>query len=207
MSNLVNAQQISVLKEAENQIQIGEVLEVKININNPYNEDVELEVLERIINGVTLVQPTKPDKTEFHDAIEASFFRWKVDIPAKKIVTLTYKIKLNNLGEYTLAPTRITNLANNEVYLSESLNINVLCNPNNICEENENSLNCPQDCSSGIADGICDYKLDNKCDPDCEYDPDCGRVTEPTKINKNFIFYILGLAVVFIVFFLLRKKR
>ena len=204
---LANAQQILVIKETKNEIQLDDILEIKININNPYNKDLKVEVLEALPKGVTLIDPSKPDKIEFHDALEESFFRWEVNIPANKITTLKYKIKPDNLGEYTLPKTKVTSLANNEVYLSDPLTINVLCNPNNICEENENSLNCAADCSTGLKDGICDYKADGKCDLDCDYDPDCGKVREPNIINKYLVFYIIGIVFILIFIFLLRKSR
>jgi hypothetical protein len=50
------------------------------------------------------------------------------------------------------------------------------CNLDNICDENENRLTCPEDCHMSEKDGICHQVEDGICtyDPDCEEpDPDC----------------------------------
>jgi len=46
---------------------------------------------------------------------------------------------------------------------------------NNECNLNENFLNCPQDCPSGLKDGYCAPLWDFACDPDCgrANDPNC----------------------------------
>jgi len=47
-----------------------------------------------------------------------------------------------------------------------------------ICEENENALQCLQDCSEQKKDGLCNYEKDNICDPDCmNVDPDCKQLS------------------------------
>ncbi len=60
----------------------------------------------------------------------------------------------------------------------------------NICQENENALTCPQDCKSGIKDGICDRQIDGVCDPDCAKgaDPDCAA-------TANYYYYVAAIAV------------
>jgi hypothetical protein len=50
------------------------------------------------------------------------------------------------------------------------------CNLNNICDEDENKLLCPEDCPNSQKDGLCQNIEDDICknDPDCEgKDPDC----------------------------------
>mgnify|MGYP003966547567 FL=1 len=70
----------------------------------------------------------------------------------------------------------------------EMLNINLIqynrCNLNNICDENENKLLCPEDCYESDKDGICQNIENGVCneDPDCiTEDPDC--IIEENKIN------------------------
>ncbi len=60
----------------------------------------------------------------------------------------------------------------------------------NICQENENALTCPQDCKSGTKDGICDRQIDGVCDPDCAKgaDPDCAA-------TANYYYYVAAIAV------------
>ena len=55
-----------------------------------------------------------------------------------------------------------------------------ICDGNEVCEGQENSQNCPQDCAQGQADNYCDGIADGICDPDCttQADPDCR--LEPT---------------------------
>lgn len=70
----------------------------------------------------------------------------------------------------------------------EMLNVNLIqynrCNLNNICDENENKLLCPEDCYNSDKDGVCQNIEDGVCneDPDCvTEDPDC--IIEENKIN------------------------
>ncbi len=81
---------------------------------------------------------------------------------------------------------------------------------NDFCNiESENSLNCPQDCPTGIKDNICDAVKDNRVDPDCEEgkDPDDTIIYE-TKIaerhgESNLLVYGVLLAGAVLVFALL----
>jgi hypothetical protein len=59
---------------------------------------------------------------------------------------------------------------------------------NNFCNtEFENSLNCPQDCPTGIKDSICDAVKDNRVDPDCKEgeDPDDTSTYEAKIAEKH----------------------
>ena len=62
-----------------------------------------------------------------------------------------------------------------EVYNIDLMNYN-LCNLNDICEDNENLINCKDDCKNSDKDGLCFNVEDGLCDndPDCKgLDPDC----------------------------------
>ncbi|MFW5852476.1 MAG: hypothetical protein ACOCUR_00425 [Nanoarchaeota archaeon] len=55
-------------------------------------------------------------------------------------------------------------------------NNNGICEPcsEGLCNNIENHLTCPDDCSSGDKDNYCDLQRDGVCDPDCvHYDFDC----------------------------------
>ena len=50
------------------------------------------------------------------------------------------------------------------------------CNLNNVCDEKENKVLCPEDCHDSLKDGLCQNIEDGVCDndPDCQNeDPDC----------------------------------
>jgi len=79
-----------------------------------------------------------------------------------------------------------------------SIDLELICNKNNICDNYENYFSCEIDCPSGSNDGTCDKLTDSKCDPDCAIpsdDPDCitkivTTITEKTTTtiqlcNKN----------------------
>ncbi|MFH0875548.1 MAG: hypothetical protein V1859_06410 [archaeon] len=60
------------------------------------------------------------------------------------------------------------------------------CNINSICDENENELDCPEDCRKTGKDGLCTAIEDKICkiDPDCKMeDPDC--IIQKEKINNT----------------------
>ena len=54
----------------------------------------------------------------------------------------------------------------------------LFCNHDDICQEKENNLVCPDDCTL-IGDGYCSYQQDGICDSDCiTGEPDCQLPTE-----------------------------
>lgn len=69
---------------------------------------------------------------------------------------------------------------------------NLLCNNNQICEENENYLSC-SDCNFYAEDGLCfeginpvlNYWNDHYCDPDCYKDDDCQKENCNDKIKNQ----------------------
>lgn len=61
-----------------------------------------------------------------------------------------------------------------------TINLQLLCNNNGVCENYENYFSCENDCPSGSKDGACDKVKDGICDPDCAMpsdDPDCVKTT------------------------------
>jgi hypothetical protein len=63
-----------------------------------------------------------------------------------------------------------------------SIDLELICNKNNVCDNYENYFSCPQDCLSGSSDGTCDKLKDGICDTDCvpDVDPDCIITTTTT---------------------------
>jgi len=192
--SFASAQTSNVIKTSQDKIKLNEALNVNIIINNPNSIERSYEVTEKVPQGFILVDPKEASDVEKNDALSINLYKWKITIPSNKIVTLNYKIKPTQLGEYTLSPTKILDINTNDIYLSDSKKFDVLCVPNNKCDEDENSLNCPEDCNSGLADGICDYKADGKCDPDCEDEPDCKNIS-----YKIYLYIVLGLIVLIII--------
>ena len=201
--SLVNAQQINVVKDAPDAIKLQDILNVDISINNPEDIKKSYEIVEIIPQGFTLIQPSQPDDIEQRDALLIMLYRWKTDIQPKNVFTINYKIKPNEVGEYTIPPTKVIDLSDNNIYLSEPKQILVLCNPDNMCEENENSVNCPEDCKGSLKDGICEYKADGICDPDCEEEPDCKN------LSSNYYIYliIISLFILTTIIFVISKIK
>jgi len=186
------AQDIQVIKESRDTINLGDQIEIRIIFNNPHNHATDFEVKEILPQGVTLIKPDKADSFEIHDGLLTKVYRWRIRLDKGEIASITYIIKPNYLGEYGIKPTVVTDKLENKEYNGNAIRFFVFCSPNNLCEQNENSLNCPLDCKKGFKDNICDYKFDNTCDPDCEEDPDCGL------INTNPIL-IIGLILLIII--------
>lgn len=203
--NIAYAEDVTVTKEINDNIKLNDIIEVKINILNPYQTEKTFQVSERLPNNIQLISPEKPDEVKKYNGIEASFLKWNIIISPNQVSTLIYKMKIKSLGDYSIQPTDITDTSNNEVYFSNSLEFRVICNPNNNCEENENYINCPEDCSQSTADGICNYLADGICDPDCIEEPDC----KEAKIGslKIIIILIILIILLFILFPLIKKKN
>ncbi len=201
---LAYAQDLKIVKESNGSMNHNDLLDINIIFNNPHNFQNTFEIQEELPQGVTLANPDKADKFEYHDGLLVSYYRWQVNLSGNEIALLKYQIKPNNLGEYGLKPTKIIDKSDGKIYFSNSLDFIVLCKLNNICEENENSLNCPQDCSTGIKDNICDYKKDGLCDPDCTEDPDCALSTSNSKYTFP-VFVLIALMVILYYSFI--KKR
>ena len=202
LTNSAYADEIKVTKETSSNIKLYDIIEIKINILNPYSTEKTFEVSERLPNNIELISPEKPDEIKKYNGIEAEFVKWNLIISPNKISTISYKVKISSLGDYSIQPTTLKDTSNNKVYFSNSIEFNVKCDPNNKCEDPENYLNCPEDCSASISDGICNYLSDNTCDPDCIEDPDCKKINSLTIIIITFI-----LAVVIFIIYLLTKKK
>src|SRR3989338_549679 len=204
---LVNAQGTNVIKDTQGIVKVNEVVEVNININNPNDFESSYEIIEMIPNGFSLIDPGQPDETQQRDAISIRMYKWMIKIDPQKIFTIKYKIKPDEVGEYIIPPTKVNDLRTSEIFLSEPKKILVLCVPNNKCEGNENSFNCPEDCTGDLRDGICNYKADGICDPDCEEEPDCNNVYSSNYLYTVLISLGFLVLIVFIINILKKSKK
>ena len=202
MISLVSAQEsTNVIKSAPDIIKAQDNLNVEIRISNPNLLDKNYQVIETIPQGFTLIDPSEPNLIEQHNALTVMIYKWDIIIPAGQIFTINYIIKPNQVGEYTIPPTKVNDLSTNDVFLSEPKHITASCVPNNVCDGNENAINCPEDCKQSMKDGICEYKADGICDPDCEEEPDCKNIK-----TSNYIYIIAILLIVLILIIFLIKK-
>ena len=198
----VFAQDLQIIKEANNSISLNDNVNVKITFNNPNNLLTDFEIKEVLPQGVILINPSKADNYEYHDGLLSSIYSWQVTLKPNGIARITYTINPQNLGTYGLKPTTILDKLNNKEYSSNSVEFTVYCKSNNICEENENSLNCPEDCKTGLKDNICNYKSDSICDEDCTDDPDC----KSSKNYNSFIIISIMIVIILIIYFSIKKK-
>jgi hypothetical protein len=204
--NLVLAQDIEVVKESLQEIKLNDIIEIKIHISNPSSAEKEFSVIENLPQDIEVIDPIKVF-IKRNDALEIKYYEWIVKVPANKIETINYKIKPLSLGQYLIGSTEITDKSNLKIYESNSITFNVKCTPNNKCENNENSITCPEDCNTGISDGICNYKADGICDPDCNDEPDCKK----SEVNINYFIapFIIIIVIILLIWLLPKifKKR
>ncbi len=82
-----------------------------------------------------------------------------------------------------------------------SIPLGSVCNQNHVCEDEENEINCPSDCTQrqSISERVkgdenvvlsCSSKADGVCIPSCANDPDCKkdetRIPKDNEIKQNF---------------------
>ena len=97
-----------------------------------------------------------------------------------------------------------------QLIFSQSLDI--LCNSNKICEQTENYISCPLDCTLDQEDNLCINQEDNLCDPDCYtgLDVDCEEVVEqPEEKLTSYIWFVLIaiFAIILIVIWFVKRKH
>jgi len=194
--NIVIAQDIQVVKESSQEINLNEIIEIQIHISNPSSIEKEFLIEEVLPNNIEVIEPTGT-LIKKNDALEVEYYNWLTTVSPGLTKTLTYKIKPLTLGDYSIAPTKVTDNSNENTYSSNSISFKVNCIPNDKCDENENSLTCSEDCSTGISDGICSYELDSACDPDCDDDPDCK------KSEFNMMYLIIPFIIILVIILLI----
>jgi len=202
--SIVSAQEVIVTKETSENIRINDIIEVKINILNPYSMEKNFEVSERLPHNIQLIDPSQPDEVKKYNGIDANFLKWNLIISPTMISTISYKIKITSLGDYSIQATDVRDISNDDIYFSNDLEFSVVCDPDNKCESDENYLNCPEDCAGSIADGICSYAADGVCDPDCIEEPDC-KVSKINLLNLS-VACLISAIIIFLIYLLIKKK-
>ena len=165
---------IRINREVQGTASVGETVNVKINVLNPYNEEKTFSIEEKLPNDVEMVYPSEPHETKFFNGIKVSFLKWEKKISPGNVISLEYKIKPKFPGEYSLSPTTVVDLSSGRDIKGKSSNIVVSCVANGICDRGENYLNCNQDCKADANDGVCN-PAPGLCDPDCEGMEDCAK--------------------------------
>ena len=191
--NIVLAQDIEIVKESLQEITLNDIIDINIHISNPSSVEKEFTIEEVLPQDIEIIEP-KQVSTKRNDALEVKYYEWITKVSPNSVKTITYKIKPLSLGEYSIGSTEIIDNSDFNLYSSNTITFKVKCSPNNKCEKNENSLTCPEDCSTGIEDGICNYKSDGICDPDCEEEPDCRK----SGFNIGYIL-IIFLIIIFVI--------
>ena len=168
---------------------VNQPIIVTINILNDGSSTQVYDIEEIIPGDVQLLEPSQPYEIRQRDGISFPVLKWSVQLEPQKVTTLSYTIQANTPGQITFPPLKIRSPSSTEIILGESNEIIITCTPDNACSENENYLNCPEDCSTGATDGICNPIRDNICDGDCIDDPDCGLSSGG---SKAVYFYVIG---------------
>lgn len=75
---------------------------------------------------------------------------------------------------YNDAADKLVIKHNDKIIYSENIT-GKFCNKDSKCNNYENIVSCPNDCTAASEDGYCTHEADAICDPDCAavHDPDC----------------------------------
>ena len=180
----VNALDVKVVREANDEIHIGDVLDVNISVYS--DNDIEFMIKEEYDDNVEFIDPVKANEINYN-GIKHYRLEWKDSVENGKVKIFNYKIKPLELGEFEIVPTEV--FVGNKSYSSDVLSVFVECKNNGICDKGENYLNCKEDCLNGANDGVCDDKVDGICDLDCSRDVDCNYEDEKSFFDKVFEFF------------------
>ena len=131
------AQGLEIVREARNQVSMGEPLEVKISVLNQEANPKKVKISERISENFELISPKEPTSRKSYNGLEVSFLDWTLDIPEKSSVSVSYTINPAQPGDVSLAPTQVVDSSSGAVYSGDILQLNVKCAPNNLCEQGE----------------------------------------------------------------------
>tara|TARA_Y100000310_G_scaffold344863_1_gene460091 strand:- start:617 stop:1714 length:1098 start_codon:yes stop_codon:yes gene_type:complete len=128
------------------------------------NQDIYLDYTSEVSEPIITATLTSPDNSVNQLDLSTS-------IKAEQIGTYILEVKASKQGYKTNIKKTQFGVIEKESKI-ESVSI---CNSNGMCNNGENSQNCPQDCLTGKKDGLCDGYKDKICDPDCSGtdDPDC----------------------------------
>ena len=178
----VSSSEIIIDRIAPEEVLLGQSFEVVFSLNNQFDEIKQVILTESLINLEPLDNFDKLIFSESFEGIVAvrhPYYLWELNLAANDITYVSYSVNATFLGETNFGIARV--YTNDAEYESEVSVLKVLCNQNNLCEENEDFFNCPHDCSSGGEDGTCDLVNDGIVDPDCEPGFDSSEIIDYCK--------------------------
>jgi parallel beta-helix repeat protein len=162
---------IAVYRDGSSQIALGGWGAVGAFIDNNEPISVVATIRETLLPGVTY-HNLEPQE-ESYEGFTFQYHEWEVTIPPDSgQYVAVYTCTPSALGHYAFGPATV--FADGHAFPAPSHVMEVVCDPNGACDQGENSVYCPEDCSTGIQDDYCDMASDKVNDPDCEYglDPD-----------------------------------
>ncbi|MBI2106632.1 hypothetical protein HYT57_01495 [Candidatus Woesearchaeota archaeon] len=193
---------VQVVRDVQENAVAGDVISVQINVYNPYSDERIFSIEEKLPNGIQMIEPSEPHETRLFNGIKASFLKWEETISPRSVASFNYKMRLLSSGYYSLSPTTVIDSATLTKFQGSPVSISVSCVPDNKCGENENYLNCGQDCKPDAADGVCNPGP-NLCDPDCEGGEKCDK----GGIDISIWYIIIPISLIGIAFFVFKFKR
>jgi hypothetical protein len=177
------AAEIIVQRTMPEEVELNQEFDITISLENQFNQEVEVEVVE-LLTG--LLDPTNnfdniiiSEPIEGIAAFQPEHYSWTEILPPRETVDIKYSVQAIIPAEVRFSAARV--YTDDTEYESETSILKVLCNQNNLCEENEDFINCPHDCQSGGEDGICDLVNDGIIDSDCEPGFDSSEIIDYCK--------------------------
>ncbi|MBI4159387.1 hypothetical protein HY500_03975 [Candidatus Woesearchaeota archaeon] len=195
-------EEIQVVREVQESAREGDIVNVQINIFNPYPEERVLSIEEKLPNDIQMIEPSEPHETRFFNGIKASFLRWEKTIGPKSVSSFNYRMKLLSSGYYSLSPTKVIDVKTTTKIQGTPVSILVTCVSDKVCGKNENYMNCRQDCKPDAEDGVCNPDP-SLCDPDCEGGEKCDK----GGIDISIWYIIIPISLIGIAFFVFKFKK
>ena len=202
---IVQADDITITRSVPPESKYGDQIKITISLTNNIDVKKTYEVKERLPLNTVLIDPQKPSETRMFNAVEVSFLAWTLDLNPGETKSVSYTIRPDRIGDYTIINAEAVDISTTEIYNSAKSQFDVTCISDNICNTDigENYLTCPADCTTGFGDGICNSIPDNQCDPDCTKDPDCA----PHRFNILYIIVPISVIVLVLLFYFFKKPK
>ena len=167
----------------ESEFSIEDEVTTSFTVSNLSNSPQNLKIIREIPSEEVLVEyPEGTLKEQQLEHITIPYLEYDVSLDSDESKTIevrsTYTI-VPPMGSFDLPKISVIDADSRKRVASSSRyeRIPIQCQEDGVCNTSirENSLNCPNDCSTGEEDDLCDRQEDDKCDPDCltELDPDC----------------------------------
>ena len=193
---------VQVVRDVQESARAGDIISVQINVYNPYSDERVFSIEEKLPNYIQMIEPSEPHETRLFNGIKASFLKWEKSINAGSVASFNYKMRVLSSGYYSFSPTTVIDSITLTKFQGTPVSISVSCVPDNTCGENENYLNCAQDCKPDAGDGVCNPEP-NLCDPDCEGGEKCDK----GGIDISIWYIVIPISLIGIAFFVFKFKR